>query len=109
VQGSTRPRVPAAGHHRPRDRPPDIDLDKAPLEPRLGLRWRPQVAHALGGGFLGVIVVDELHRSAEAALDRAFGNADRMIEDDDLHGAGLLPHETLHLGVVGGAQLGLVV
>ena len=56
------------------------------------------VCHALGAGFVGLIHVDALHRPAEGG--RGVGSvggvsrggwgraADRVVEDEDLRGAG---------------------
>ena len=79
------------------------------FEPHLGLVGRQQVAHPLRAGLLGVVVVHAAHRRAQPALDGAVGGAHGVVEHHDLGRAGLAFDQRLDLGVVGRANLVLVV
>src|SRR5579883_326301 len=99
------------GEHRPLDRPPQIDLDVAPLAPRFRLGGREEIAHALGRRGFGVVIVHAIGRLSYLPrhLPRQRGIAQRVVEDHDFGRAGRLDHEALDLWVVDALDLGVVM
>ena len=91
------------------DRPPHLHDGKAPLQELIGL-IREQVAHALGSGPLGVIVVDAAHDLADLARLAllVIRRAQSVIEDDDARGSAFGFHQRFHLWIVNPADLVLL-
>ena len=91
------------------DRPPYLHDGEAPLQEVIGL-VREQVAHALGSGPLGVIVVDAAHDLANLARLAllVIRRAQSVIEDDDARGSAFGFHQRFHFWIVNPADLVLV-
>jgi hypothetical protein len=96
--------------HRGVDRAPYIDDRKAALEQVVRLGGQ-EVAHALGPGVVGVVVVGEAHGQLGlvfAALGQHL-RAQVVVECEYATGTHVLADERLDLGIVGDAQIGVVV
>src|SRR5437762_2948571 len=92
------------------DRPPHLNKRKAPLQQVFGV-FGEYIAHALGRGPLGVVIVHaaddlaNLFRFAQFVI----GGAQRVIKNDDAFGAALGFDQRLHLRIVDPADFILVV
>ena len=89
------------------DRTPDIHIDVAFLERGLGLVGRQQVAHALGAGLVGVVIVDHAHGFAEFPRGSGLrvGDTQRVVEDQNPRGTGRRGDDLLDFRVVDPLEL----